>query len=59
MNWSEATGKWKQNSFPAVLDTRYALIFKDNERVGRGMLHAGDKVYIIHDGRGAYIIFIQ
>jgi hypothetical protein len=59
MDWSEATGQWKQNSFPAVLDTRYALIYKDNERVGRGMFHAGDKIYLIHEGRGAYIIFIQ
>lgn len=59
MDWSEATDRWKENSFPALLDTGYALVYKDGERVSKGMLHPGDKIYVIHDGRGAYIIFIQ
>lgn len=59
MDWSQATGQWKENSFPVVLDTGYALIYKNDERVGRGMLHVGDKVYIIHDMQGAEIIFIR
>lgn len=59
MDWSEATGQWKENVFPAVLDVGFALIYKNNERVGKGMLHTGEKVYLIHDMEGAFIIFLR
>ena len=59
MIWSEAKGEWKENNFSTVLDTGYALIYKNNERVGKGMLHVGDKVYIVHNGQGAYLIFLE
>ncbi len=57
-DWSEGYGKWIINRDPVTLDVSTALVWRDGRPGSLSDLKPGELIYLIHDHKEGFLIFL-